>query len=493
MVSIITLISGYLCLICFVAVRPSITGIRTSMRIRSSLKREHSESACRPLAASPTISMSGSSKSMFWRLSLVSSWSSTTAKRVSPPTYSGEISVPTSLFPPLNNWPTSFMSGVRSPQLQGTRPICAVASSCRSRKRYDRRNEGTGLRVALNLELATKHADPLPHSRKTDPLTRTAPQRFECGRVEPTPEIPDLQIDFCVPPPQLYLQPLRPRVLAYVGQRLLRDAEERDLHRSWQALISKMFLAVDPVTFFIQAFDLQGDGGCESEVVECRWPQVRDDPARIRDCRPYLPEYPIQLSPALLRLWDVAPGEGLQILMCGNRNLGQTVVNFVGHPASLLFLGSQQPRYQVLQRTLPVAQLLVEPGVLESARNLAGQATYYVVSARMRSTPPSSSAAAKASRLCTLTSSHPIPPSDSRAPTSSASDELPSRMRMRSTSDLSRSCPSALCKTLNIHAPQRWTTGRSGRGVQPWGSPPPATGTWPYGGARLEAPPHHVR
>src|SRR5215208_1948390 len=301
------------------------------------------------------------------------------------PTYSGEISVPTSLNPPMNNWPTTFMVLVRSPRLQGTRTI---ASSCRSHKWDNRRNEGTGLRAALDLEFSTKHAYPLPHSRKTDPLTRTAPQRFECGRVEPTPEIPDLQIDFCVPPPQLYLQPLRPRVLAYVGQRLLRDAEERDLHRSWQALISKMFLAVDPVTFFIQAFDLQGDGGCESEVVECRWPQVRDDPARIRDCRPYLPEYPIQLSPALLRLWDVAPGEGLQILMCGNRNLGQTVVNFVGHPASLLFLGSQQPRYQVLQRTLPVSQLLVEPGVLESARNLAGQATYYVVVSQDEIDPP---------------------------------------------------------------------------------------------------------
>jgi len=100
MVSIITLISGYLCLICFVAVRPSITGIRTSMRIRSSLKREHSESACRPLAASPTISMSGSLESMFWRLCLVSSWSSTMAKRVGPPTYSGEISVPTYLYAP---------------------------------------------------------------------------------------------------------------------------------------------------------------------------------------------------------------------------------------------------------------------------------------------------------------------------------------------------------------------------------------------------------
>src|SRR5215208_866069 len=92
-----TLISGYLCLTSFVAARPSMTGIRTSMRIRSGLKREHSKSACRPLAASPTISMSGSSESMFWRLSLVSSWSSTIAKRVGPPTYSGEISVPTSL------------------------------------------------------------------------------------------------------------------------------------------------------------------------------------------------------------------------------------------------------------------------------------------------------------------------------------------------------------------------------------------------------------
>jgi hypothetical protein len=100
MVSIMTLISGYLCLISFVASNPSMTGIRTSMRIRSSLKREPSESACLPLAASPTISMSGSSESMFWRLSLVSSWSSTMAKRVGPRTSSGEISVPTSLYTP---------------------------------------------------------------------------------------------------------------------------------------------------------------------------------------------------------------------------------------------------------------------------------------------------------------------------------------------------------------------------------------------------------
>ena len=75
-------------------------------------------------------------------------------------------------------------------------------------------------------------------------------------------------------------------MLAYVGQRLLRYAEERDLHLSWQALIFKMFLAVDLVAFLIQALDLQGDGGRESEVVEGRRPQVGDDPARIRDRRP---------------------------------------------------------------------------------------------------------------------------------------------------------------------------------------------------------------
>src|ERR687898_535598 len=51
MVSIMTLISGYLCLISFVAARPSMTGIRTSMRIRFGLKRQHCERACRPLAA----------------------------------------------------------------------------------------------------------------------------------------------------------------------------------------------------------------------------------------------------------------------------------------------------------------------------------------------------------------------------------------------------------------------------------------------------------
>jgi hypothetical protein len=43
--------------------------------------------------------------------------------------------------------------------------------------------------MALYLELATKHADP---------LAGPAPQRFECGRVEPTPEVPDPQIDFRV-------------------------------------------------------------------------------------------------------------------------------------------------------------------------------------------------------------------------------------------------------------------------------------------------------
>src|SRR5215217_917659 len=39
MVTMRTLISGYLCLTSFVAARPSMTGILTSMRIRSGLKR----------------------------------------------------------------------------------------------------------------------------------------------------------------------------------------------------------------------------------------------------------------------------------------------------------------------------------------------------------------------------------------------------------------------------------------------------------------------
>jgi hypothetical protein len=60
-------------LISLVAARPSISGIRTSMRIISGCKREHSKSACRPLAASPTTSRSYSSARMFRRLFLVSS------------------------------------------------------------------------------------------------------------------------------------------------------------------------------------------------------------------------------------------------------------------------------------------------------------------------------------------------------------------------------------------------------------------------------------
>jgi hypothetical protein len=84
MVTIKTLTKGYLCLTSRVAASPSISGIRTSINSKSGCSREHSRRASRPLAASPTTSISGSSRSMSLRPSRARSWSSIMASRVLP-------------------------------------------------------------------------------------------------------------------------------------------------------------------------------------------------------------------------------------------------------------------------------------------------------------------------------------------------------------------------------------------------------------------------
>jgi hypothetical protein len=66
-------------------------------------------------------------------------------------------------------------------------------------------------------------------------------------------------------------------VLADVGQCLLHYAEESDLYRARQALVSEFFFIVDLVIVFTQAFDLQGDSGFEPKIIKCRRPQIPDN------------------------------------------------------------------------------------------------------------------------------------------------------------------------------------------------------------------------
>lgn len=198
----------------------------------------------------------------------------------------------------------------------------AVVSSCGPRSMDCCRHDSTSVKAALDLEVATEHADALLHPRKTDPFARPVTQRLEGGRVESTTKVTDLQIDFSVGTQQLDNNLLRPDMLSHVGQCLLRDMEDHDLHVSRQALVLKVFLVVDLIAFFPQMSDLQGNGGRESEVINRCQPQVCDASARFQDSRPVLLEDSITFSPALLSLWGVATGEGLRVLMCGYCNLG---------------------------------------------------------------------------------------------------------------------------------------------------------------------------
>ena len=67
-------------------------------------------------------------------------------------------------------------------------------------------------------------------------------------------------------------------------------------------------------------------------------------------------------------------GEGLQVLVGGRRALGQAVVDLVGDAAALLFLGRYELADQVPQLVLALGELRVEPGVLQGARALVGEA-----------------------------------------------------------------------------------------------------------------------
>src|ERR671933_307143 len=169
MVTIKTLVVGYFCLISRVAESPSISGIRTSISIKSGRKREQSAIASRPLAASPITSMWGSSASMSRRPSRARSWSSTMASRV------------VGLDP--------LLEAISAPIL---------TFLYKGDDRDHNAHSGADARSALDLEFAAERADPLPHPSQTNPFTGSAFSGCR-GRIKPSPEILDFKTDLMPP------------------------------------------------------------------------------------------------------------------------------------------------------------------------------------------------------------------------------------------------------------------------------------------------------
>ncbi len=66
------------------------------------------------------------------------------------------------------------------------------------------------------------------------------------------------------------------------------------------------------------------------------------------------------------------------MLVGGGGYLSQTVVDLVCDSSTLLFLGAEEPLYQILQPALALSQFLVESSILQGTCGLTGQAAEYL-------------------------------------------------------------------------------------------------------------------
>ena len=64
--------------------------------------------------------------------------------------------------------------------------------------------------------------------------------------------------------------------------------------------------------------------------------------------------------------------------MGGDRDLSKPVVHLVGDAAAFLLLRPKQFPYQILQRPLAILEFLVEAGILQRTRRLAGKTVQYL-------------------------------------------------------------------------------------------------------------------
>src|SRR5215204_5449354 len=333
MVTIRMPISGRSTLISRVASRPSIPGMRTSMRIRSGTSERPSSTASRPSLASPTISRSGS------RLR-----SPRSPRRT-------------------RSWSSAIRSRFRSPLLFSIEILG---------------HHDAG--AADDAELPAEQGDPLAHPGQADPLAGAA---AAAPGHEAPPVVPYLQPDPATPVGsqrggRTFLEgeihALGARVLADVVERLLHDPEDGGLGRGGKPFVVEAVLVVYAPPVGPQGVEVEPYRAPQAEVVQRRGPQVRDDPARLADGLAHQLGDVLEVIAAFLGGRRVVVCKSLQVLMSRRRDLRQAVVHLVGYSAALLLLGDQYLADQLLQPLLAFGQLPVEPGVLQGARRLVRQA-----------------------------------------------------------------------------------------------------------------------
>src|SRR5829696_7393739 len=258
MVTIRMPISGRSTLISRVASRPSIPGMRTSMRIRSGTSERPSSTASRPSLASPTISRSGS------RLR-----SPRSPRRT-------------------RSWSSAIRSRFRSPllisiEILGHHDVGAVDQG--DLGDY----QGALAGAAGDAELPAEQGDPLAHPGQADPLAGAA---AAAPGNEAPPVVPYLQPDPATPVGsqrggRTFLEgeihALGARVLADVVERLLHDPEDGGLGRGGKPFVAEAVLVVYAPPVGPQGVEVEPYRAPQAEVVQRRGPQVRDDPARLAD------------------------------------------------------------------------------------------------------------------------------------------------------------------------------------------------------------------
>src|SRR5215212_6256851 len=327
--------AGWVSLILRVAVMPSISGIRTSIRMRSGTRRRHISMAWRPFDASPTTSRPGSPLSRLLKPLLRMWWSSARTSRF------------------VSSFIILFLPGLRQFDLG----LYGGATS----------------RLAVEFEPPAQQGYPLAHARQAN-LLAAAVRARRPFRHETASLVADQQPDRVPRTVQYHARLRGPRVLADVRQGLLGDPEERGLDLLGQAPVAQGFFQVDLQAVCPQLRHLEAHGGGQAEVVQHRGAEVVDHPPRLPDQLPHQLQRIVQLFLIPGRTDGVMAGEGLEVLVGGRRALGQAVVDVVGDAAAFFLLGRYELADQVPQLVLALGDLLVEPRVLQGARGLAGEA-----------------------------------------------------------------------------------------------------------------------
>src|SRR5215207_1290983 len=217
---------------------------------------------------------------------------------------------------------------------------------------------GADSRLAADLEAAAEQRDPLAHTRKPHPLTGPAPLPHPC-RFEAASPVPDLEPHEAVVASELNAHLVGLGVFAHIGQRFLGHAKQGGLQRGRKPILpERLFVAcIEPLG--AELLYLHTYGGGQPKVVERGGPQVGDDAPGFGD-RPVDECYSInQLLSVLRSLRRVVLLKEHQTPVGRCRHLGEPVVDLIGYPTTLLFLGIYHPTYQIMQLALTFSQLLL--------------------------------------------------------------------------------------------------------------------------------------